>query len=122
MAEPEIRVWTNVGEAHIGHFGSAEAIADAKAEILEGAGPDTLVIANADDDEVLRQLPRALARRVVRFGHARSEIFERGRGSRRQVDELAARDQHGDWIAVDASRRSSGRRTAGASRRPARRE
>ena len=25
---PEVRVWTNVGEAHIGHFGSADRIAD----------------------------------------------------------------------------------------------
>ena len=35
IAEPEVRVWTNVGDAHIGFFASAEAIADAKAEILE---------------------------------------------------------------------------------------
>lgn len=67
VAEPEIRVWTNVGEAHIGHFGSAEAIADAKAEILEGAGPDTLVIANADDERVRRRLS-SCAGRVVTFG------------------------------------------------------
>ena len=38
VATPEVRVWTNVGEAHIGHFGSADRIADAKAEILENAG------------------------------------------------------------------------------------
>ena len=37
IAEPELRVWTNVGDAHIGFFGSADAIADAKAEILERA-------------------------------------------------------------------------------------
>ena len=34
VAEPEVRVWTNVGDAHIGYFGSRDAIADAKAEIL----------------------------------------------------------------------------------------
>ena len=28
VATPEVRVWTNVGEAHIGYFGSADAIAD----------------------------------------------------------------------------------------------
>ena len=40
IAEPDIRVWTNVGEAHLGFFASLDAIADAKAEILEGATTD----------------------------------------------------------------------------------
>ena len=35
IAEPDVRVWTNVGEAHLGFFASVDAIADAKAEILE---------------------------------------------------------------------------------------
>ena len=37
IAEPEIRVWTNVGDAHLGYFASRAALADAKAEILENA-------------------------------------------------------------------------------------
>ena len=41
VAEPDIRVWTNVGEAHLGFFASMDAIADAKAEIFEGATPTT---------------------------------------------------------------------------------
>src|SRR5687768_3225157 len=36
IAEPEVRVWINVGDAHLGHFESKHAVADAKAEILEG--------------------------------------------------------------------------------------
>ena len=39
IAEPDVRVWTNVGDAHIGFFGSRDAIADAKAEILERRRP-----------------------------------------------------------------------------------
>ena len=39
IAEPDVRVWTNVGDAHLGFFASPDAIADAKAEILERAGP-----------------------------------------------------------------------------------
>ena len=34
LAEPDVRVWTNVGDAHIGYFGSREMVASAKAEIL----------------------------------------------------------------------------------------
>jgi UDP-N-acetylmuramoyl-tripeptide--D-alanyl-D-alanine ligase len=49
IAEPDVRVWINVGDAHIGHFGSREAVARAKAEVLEGATAETLIVANADD-------------------------------------------------------------------------
>jgi UDP-N-acetylmuramoyl-tripeptide--D-alanyl-D-alanine ligase len=49
IAEPDIRVWTNVGDAHIGHFGSREAVAAAKAEILESATATTVAVVNADD-------------------------------------------------------------------------
>ncbi len=67
VATPEVRVWTNVGEAHIGHFGSADAIADAKAEIMEGASAETLLVANADDDRVMTRVP-SFAGRTVTFG------------------------------------------------------
>ena len=67
VATPEVRVWTNVGEAHIGHFGSAAGIADAKAEILEHAEARTLLVANADDDRVMARTG-AFAGRQVRFG------------------------------------------------------
>ena len=61
LAAPDVRVWINVGNAHIGHFGSIEAIADAKAEILEGATPATVVVANADDPLVMRHVRRCPA-------------------------------------------------------------
>jgi len=67
VAEPDIRVWTNVGEAHLGFFASVEAIADAKAEIFEGATPSTVLVANADDPLIRARLPR-FAGRVLRFG------------------------------------------------------
>src|SRR5438105_3649829 len=41
VAEPDVRVWTNVGEAHVGFFASVDAIADAKAEIFERASRAT---------------------------------------------------------------------------------
>ena len=54
IAEPDVRVWTNVGPAHLEFFGTVDAIARAKAEILEGADHDSLLVANADDDLVMR--------------------------------------------------------------------
>jgi UDP-N-acetylmuramoyl-tripeptide--D-alanyl-D-alanine ligase len=67
VAEPETRVWTNVGDAHIGFFASADAIADAKAEILERAEPSHLLVCNADDPRVTARVGRFLGRTVT-FG------------------------------------------------------
>jgi UDP-N-acetylmuramoyl-tripeptide--D-alanyl-D-alanine ligase len=67
IAEPEVRVWTNVGDAHLGFFGSADVIADAKAEILEGARPGDLFVANANDPRVMARTA-GFAGRVVTFG------------------------------------------------------
>ena len=67
VAEPDVRVWTNVGEAHLGFFASLDAIADAKAEILEGAAESTLLVANADDPRITARIG-AFRGRVVTFG------------------------------------------------------
>lgn len=67
IAEPDVRVWTNVGDAHLGFFDSPDAIAAAKAEILEHARPGDVLIAN-DDDERIRARLGAFAGRVVTFG------------------------------------------------------
>ena len=67
VAEPDVRVWTNVGDAHIGFFGTPDAIADAKAEILEGARSTDVLVCNGDDPRVMSRA-RAFAGRVVTFG------------------------------------------------------
>jgi len=67
IAEPEMRVWTNVGDAHIGFFGSTDAIADAKAEILDGAAAGHVLVCNADDPRVMARAGR-FAGRTVTFG------------------------------------------------------
>ena len=69
LAEPEMRVWTNVGDAHIGFFRSPDAIADAKAEILAGATEGTVVVANADDSRVMARVA-GFGGRLVTFGQA----------------------------------------------------
>ncbi len=78
IAEPDVRVWTNVGDAHIGHLGSREAIADAKAEILEGASPASVLVANADDPLIMARI-HACAGRTITFGeHARADVRAAG--------------------------------------------
>ncbi len=67
IAEPEIRVWTNVGDAHIGFFESGDAIADAKAEVLESARPDDVLVANANDARIMSRTS-SFKGRIVTFG------------------------------------------------------
>jgi len=67
IAEPDVRVWTNVGEAHVGFFASLDAIADAKAEILERASTETVLVANADDERIAARVG-PFPGRVVTFG------------------------------------------------------
>jgi len=89
IAEPEVRVWTNVGPAHLEFFGTVDAIAEAKAEILEGANHDSLLVANADDDLVMRHASK-FGGRVRTFGVERPA----------DVRALAVRDLGVDGIAA----------------------
>jgi UDP-N-acetylmuramoyl-tripeptide--D-alanyl-D-alanine ligase len=83
VAEPDARVWTNVGEAHVGFFGSMDAIADAKAEILERATRETVLVANADDPRISARI-RSFPGRVRTFGIERdadvraTQVIDRG--------------------------------------------
>jgi UDP-N-acetylmuramoyl-tripeptide--D-alanyl-D-alanine ligase len=99
IAEPDVRVWTNVGDAHYGFFGSRDAIARAKAEILESAGPATVLVANGDDPLIREHLPAFHGRRVL-FGERAdadvraTRIVDRGiDGTRVDVDARAGRLQ-----------------------------
>ena len=67
VAEPEVRVWTNVGDAHVGFFASPDAIADAKAEVLEYARPTDRLVANADDARIAARIP-GFAGNITTFG------------------------------------------------------
>jgi UDP-N-acetylmuramoyl-tripeptide--D-alanyl-D-alanine ligase len=67
LAEPDVRVWTMVAEVHAAFFASTDAIADAKAEILEGATPQSLVVANAGDPRVMARVAASPAR-IRTFG------------------------------------------------------
>jgi UDP-N-acetylmuramoyl-tripeptide--D-alanyl-D-alanine ligase len=70
VAQPRIGVVLNVGSAHLGEFGSADAIAVAKGELVEAlpAGADGgVAVLNADDPRVAAMAARTRAR-VVSVG------------------------------------------------------
>jgi len=69
MAPPRIGVVLNVGTAHMGEFGSREAIATAKSELVMALQPDGLAVLNADDRAV-RAMASLTAARVVLVGEA----------------------------------------------------
>ena len=90
IAEPDVRVWTNVGDAHLGFFASVDAIAEAKAEIFEGAGASTLLVANADDDRIAARLPR-FAGRVSTFAIDRDAAIKANAVVDRGIEGTTAR-------------------------------
>src|SRR4051812_49073838 len=67
VAPPRVAAVLNVGTAHVGEFGSREAIAQAKGEIVEALPADGVAVLNADDPLVVAMAPRTDAR-VVTFG------------------------------------------------------
>ena len=77
MVRPHAAVVTTVEAVHLGHFGSVEEIADAKAEIFTGLVPGGAAIINRDNPhfERLAMQARSEGARVVAFGrHAGAEV------------------------------------------------
>jgi UDP-N-acetylmuramoyl-tripeptide--D-alanyl-D-alanine ligase len=66
-APPDVSLVLNVGLAHLGEFGSQQAIAQAKGEIIEALGPDGVAVLNLDDPLVAAMAPRTRGR-VRTFG------------------------------------------------------
>jgi UDP-N-acetylmuramoyl-tripeptide--D-alanyl-D-alanine ligase len=66
IAEPGVAVITNVGPVHVELLGSVEAIAAAKAELLDALPPDGVAIAPVEAGELEPHLERAP--RLLRFG------------------------------------------------------
>ncbi len=90
IAEPDVRVWTNVGDAHLGFFASPDDIADAKAEILQRASAATLLVCNADDPRVMARA-RSFVGRIVTFGTIEGATVRATAIEDRGVDGMRAR-------------------------------
>ena len=65
IAPPRIGLELNVGSAHVGEFGSREAIAIAKAELVEALPADGVAVLNADDTAVRGMAAKTQARVVL---------------------------------------------------------
>src|SRR5690606_29468962 len=65
IAPPSIGVVLNVGTAHLGEFGSREAIAHTKAELVRALPEDGVAVLNADDPIVLAMADQTRARVVT---------------------------------------------------------
>ncbi len=116
IAPPRIGVVLNVGTAHLGEFGSREAIARAKTELVEALPADGLAVLNADDPTV-RRMAASTSAPVLLVGEADDadlrasdiDLDPRGRptftvhtaqGSRRLRLELVGRHHVGNALAV----------------------
>ncbi|MFI9103182.1 UDP-N-acetylmuramoyl-tripeptide--D-alanyl-D-alanine ligase [Streptomyces fildesensis] len=78
LVAPDIAVVLNVGQAHLGEFGSRAAIARTKGELVRGLAPGGTAVLNADDPRVLTM--RSLTEGpVLTFGRAaRADVRVRG--------------------------------------------
>ena len=70
--QPQIALINNVVGAHLANFQNVEGIADAKAEIIEGMVPGSLLILNGDNPYTprIRSKAEAANLRVLTFGHS----------------------------------------------------
>jgi UDP-N-acetylmuramoyl-tripeptide--D-alanyl-D-alanine ligase len=67
VASPTVGVVTNVGAAHLDGFGSIDAVAKGKGELVESLPVDGIAVLNADDERVAAMRVRTSAT-VVTFG------------------------------------------------------
>ena len=67
IAQPHIRIITNVGAAHLEGVGSIEGVAKAKGELFDGANAGDLCVRNADDHRIMTH-PLRTDVRTVEFG------------------------------------------------------
>ncbi|HJG52382.1 MAG TPA: UDP-N-acetylmuramoyl-tripeptide--D-alanyl-D-alanine ligase [Brachybacterium faecium] len=84
IARPDVSLVLNVGSAHLGEFGSVDAIARAKGELVDALAPGGRAILNAEDRLVAAMAERSAAP-VVTWGFTTGDV----RGAELTLDEQA---------------------------------
>jgi len=69
IATPSVGIELNVGSSHVGEFGSREAIAKAKSELVRALDSGSVAVLNADDPLVMAMAKQTPAR-IVTFGES----------------------------------------------------
>jgi UDP-N-acetylmuramoyl-tripeptide--D-alanyl-D-alanine ligase len=69
LCAPHVGVITRIGDAHLGGFGSVDAVAEAKAELLAGLPADGCAVLPGDDERLRRLAARCRAK-VLWVGRA----------------------------------------------------
>ena len=69
VVPPDVSVVLNVGSAHLGEFGSVQAVAEAKSELVRELRPEALAVLNADDPRV-RAMAAVTRARVALVGQS----------------------------------------------------
>lgn len=94
LLRPDIALITTVAGAHLAHFENVEAIADAKAEIIDGLRNNGTLILNADNPYTDRIKAKAGGKKVITFGRSNdcdvtivtSQTHEHGSNTRLRID------------------------------------
>jgi UDP-N-acetylmuramoyl-tripeptide--D-alanyl-D-alanine ligase len=68
-ARPSLAIELNVGDAHLGYFGSRRGVAAAKEELLQAMGPAGIAILNGDD-ALVREMGHRFKGRQLLFGQS----------------------------------------------------
>ncbi len=92
IAEPDVAAITNVGPVHLELLGTLEAIAEAKAEILSGLGPDGRAVVPADAEALEPHLRDDRSRRSPSAPAATCSRCARAERARRAGSTEAAID------------------------------